>query len=110
LPQKLKPSIQTSIGEKMTIAPTVRQPVEQKKESATAYGEQEATDSMKPLLAKEVVPKKHDEKRLGAASTPKKLEEVGPSDALKKPQPKKLPLAYNLLYVIRLAKFNSEPY
>jgi len=69
LPQKLKPSIQTSIGEKMTIAPTVRQPVEQKKESATAYGEQEATDSMKPLLAKEVVPKKHDEKHLGATRT-----------------------------------------
>jgi len=35
-------------------------------------------------LTKEVLPEKHDEKHLGAVRTPKKLEEVGPSDALKK--------------------------
>ena len=36
------------------------------------------------------------------------MEEVGPLDALKKRQPKNLPLAYYSSYVIRLTKLDSE--
>ncbi|KAJ8419744.1 hypothetical protein Cgig2_027326 [Carnegiea gigantea] len=58
-------------------------PVEQNKGSPRASSEQVATNSRKPKLTKEVLPEKHDKKRLGATRTPEKLEEVGPSDALK---------------------------
>ena len=78
MPHKVKPSTQTSIGEKMTISPIVRQLVEQKKGSPRAYDEQQAPDSSKPKLTKEVLPKKDHEKRVGAARTPEKSEEVGP--------------------------------
>ncbi|KAJ8420956.1 hypothetical protein Cgig2_025810 [Carnegiea gigantea] len=84
------------------------QPVEQKKGSPRAYDEQEATDSRKPKLTKEVVPKKNNEKHLGAARTPEKLKEASPLDALKKRQTKKLPLAYCSPYVIRLTKLDGE--
>ncbi|KAJ8426181.1 hypothetical protein Cgig2_017109 [Carnegiea gigantea] len=71
----------------MTIAPITRQPVEVMKGTPNASGEQEATNSKKLKLTKEVLPEKHDEKCLGATKTPEKLEEVEPSDALKKREP-----------------------
>ncbi|KAJ8423413.1 LOW QUALITY PROTEIN: hypothetical protein Cgig2_020950 [Carnegiea gigantea] len=80
----------------------------EKKESAMAYDEYETTDSRKPKLTKKVVPKKHDEKRLGAAITLEKLEEVGPSDVLKKLQLENLALAYCSPYVIWLTKLDNE--
>jgi len=84
LSHKLNPTIQSSIDEKITIAPTTKQAVEQKKGSPRTDGDQQATHSSKPKLTKEVLPEKDDEKRVGAARTLEKLEEVGPSDALKK--------------------------
>jgi len=51
-------------------------------------------------LIKEVLPKKHGEKHLGATRSPENLEDVGPSDTLKKQQHKNLPLAYYSAYVI----------
>ncbi|KAJ8425628.1 hypothetical protein Cgig2_024283 [Carnegiea gigantea] len=59
----------------------------------TKYAPQ-ATNSSKLKLTKEVLPEKDDGKCVGVARTPKKLEEVGPSDALRKRQPNNLPLAY----------------
>ncbi|KAJ8425871.1 hypothetical protein Cgig2_028216 [Carnegiea gigantea] len=59
-------------------------------------------------IDKRGIAKKDDEKRVGAARTSEKLEEVGPSDALRKRQPKNLPLAYSSLYVILLTKQDSE--
>jgi len=61
-----------------------------------------------PKLTKEVLPKKHDQKHLGAARTPEKLEELGPLATLKKLQPKNLPPAYCSPYVIWLTKLDSE--
>ncbi|KAJ8419971.1 hypothetical protein Cgig2_015294 [Carnegiea gigantea] len=84
------------------------EPVEQNKGSRRASSEQVTTDSRKPKLTKEVLPEKYDEKRLGDIRTPKKLEEVGPSDAFKKRQPENLPLAHYLSYVIWLTKLDSE--
>ncbi|KAJ8445638.1 hypothetical protein Cgig2_018579 [Carnegiea gigantea] len=62
-----------------------------------ASAEQVAINSRKPKLIKEVPPKKHDEKHLGAARTLEKLEE-----------PENLPLAYCSPYVIRLTKLDNE--
>ena len=76
--------MQSSIGKKMMIASTGKQAVEQKKGSPRAYGEQQALDSSKPKLTKEVLPKKDDEKLMGAIRTSKKSEEVGPLGALRK--------------------------
>ncbi|KAJ8422302.1 hypothetical protein Cgig2_014527 [Carnegiea gigantea] len=73
--------------------------VEQKKGSLEAYGEQQATDSRKPKLMKEVLPEKDDVKCVGAARTPEKSEER---------QPENLPLAYYSPYVIWLTKLGSE--
>ena len=100
--------MQSSIDEKMTIEPAGKQAVEQKKGSPRTDGDQQATHSSKPKLTKEVLPEKDDEKRVGAARTLEKLEEVGSSDALKKWQLKNLPLAYCSLYVIRLTNLDSE--
>ena len=52
--------------------------------------------------------KNDDEKHVGAVRTLEKLEEVGPSNALRKRQPKNLPLAYCSLYVIRLTKLYND--
>ncbi|KAJ8420075.1 LOW QUALITY PROTEIN: hypothetical protein Cgig2_023139 [Carnegiea gigantea] len=68
----------------------------------------QATDSSIPKLTKEVLFEKDDEKHVGAVRTPEKLEEVGPSDALRKQQPENLPLAYCSLYVIQLTKLDNE--
>ncbi|KAJ8427308.1 hypothetical protein Cgig2_032957 [Carnegiea gigantea] len=65
--------MRTSIREKMTIAPTARQPVEQNKGSPRASSEQVATDSRNPKLTKAVQPEKHDEKHLSAARNPEKV-------------------------------------
>ncbi|KAJ8420015.1 hypothetical protein Cgig2_020041 [Carnegiea gigantea] len=81
---------------------------DEKKGSPRACNEQQAPDSSKPKLTKEVLPEKDHEKCVGAARTPKKLEEVGPSGALRKRQPENLPLAYYSPYVILLTKLNSE--
>ncbi|KAJ8435635.1 hypothetical protein Cgig2_000301 [Carnegiea gigantea] len=97
-----------TIDEKMVIAPTAKQVVEQKKGSPRAYGEQQALDSSKPKLAKEVLLEKDHEKRVGAARTPEKSEEVGPLDALRKRPSENLPLAYCSPYVIRLTKLDSK--
>ncbi|KAJ8420267.1 hypothetical protein Cgig2_004592 [Carnegiea gigantea] len=86
--------------EKIIIALTAKQAVEQKKGSLRADSVLQATNSSKPNLIKEVLPEKNDEKRVDAIRTPKKLEDVGPSDALRKRWPKNLPLAYYSLYVI----------
>ncbi|KAJ8420870.1 hypothetical protein Cgig2_023870 [Carnegiea gigantea] len=71
--------------------------VDQKKGSPGAYSEQEATDSRKPKLIKEVLLKKDNENCVGAARTPEKSEEVGPLDAPRKQSPQNLPLAYSSL-------------
>ncbi|KAJ8423661.1 LOW QUALITY PROTEIN: hypothetical protein Cgig2_006240 [Carnegiea gigantea] len=47
-----------SVGEKMTIAPTTKQAVEQKKGSPRADSDQKATDSSRPKLTKEVCQKR----------------------------------------------------
>ncbi|KAJ8425103.1 LOW QUALITY PROTEIN: hypothetical protein Cgig2_032216 [Carnegiea gigantea] len=70
-------------------------------------GEQ-ATDSSKPKSTKEMFPKKDDEKLVGSARTPERLEEVSLSDTLRKQQPKNIPLAYCSPYVIRLTKLDNE--
>jgi len=51
---------------------------------------------------------KDGEKRVGAAITSEKLEEVGPSAAMRKRRPEKLPLAYCSSYVIRLTKLDNQ--
>ncbi|KAJ8425639.1 hypothetical protein Cgig2_024294 [Carnegiea gigantea] len=56
----------------------------------------------------EVLPEKDDEKRVGVVRTPERLDEVGPSDALRKREPDNLLLAYCSPYVIRLTKLDSE--
>ncbi|KAJ8429727.1 hypothetical protein Cgig2_024979 [Carnegiea gigantea] len=56
--------------------PACKKLVEHNKGSHRASGEQVATDSRKPKLTKGVLPKKHDEKHLGAARTPEMLEEL----------------------------------
>ncbi|KAJ8426241.1 hypothetical protein Cgig2_018526 [Carnegiea gigantea] len=71
-----------------------------KKGHPRAYGEQEEPDSSKLKLTKEVLPKKNHKKR--------KSEEVGPSNALRKPEPENLPLPYCSLYVIRLIKLDRK--
>jgi len=84
LSHKVKPICTTVSAKKRTIALTTKQAVEQKKGSPKAYDEQQALDSRKPKLTKEVFPKKDDEEHVGAVRTPEKLKEVGPSDALRK--------------------------
>ncbi|KAJ8420610.1 LOW QUALITY PROTEIN: hypothetical protein Cgig2_023944 [Carnegiea gigantea] len=85
-------------GSKVPSPCNAKEPTEHSKEALSLEAEQ-ATDSRKPKLTKEVVPKKHDEKHLGIARTSDKLEEAGPSNALKKRQPENLPLAYCSLKV-----------
>ncbi|KAJ8420611.1 hypothetical protein Cgig2_023945 [Carnegiea gigantea] len=96
--QRAKYATAKQPGRQQQKLPSNAQSLEQKKGSATAYDKQEATDSRKPKLRKEVVPKKHDEKRLGATRTPKKAIECTEN----------LPLAYCLLYVIWLIKLYNE--
>jgi len=93
---------ESKVVSKITITPTAKQAFEQKKQSPRAYGEQQAPDSSKPKLTKEVLPEKDHAKRAGTARTPEKLEEVGPSDAPRKRHYENLPLAYCSPHVIRL--------
>ncbi|KAJ8425638.1 hypothetical protein Cgig2_024293 [Carnegiea gigantea] len=85
-----------------------RLPLKRKKRSPNTDDDQHAIDSCKPKLTKEVLPEKDDEKRVGVARTPERLEEVGSTDALRKRQPDNLPLAYCSQYVIWLTKLGSE--
>ena len=78
----------------MTIAPTAKQAVEQKKRNPRAYSEQQEPDSCKLKLTKEVLHEKDHKKRVGTIRTLEKLEEVGLSNALRKRQPENLPTAY----------------
>ncbi|KAJ8434778.1 LOW QUALITY PROTEIN: hypothetical protein Cgig2_003106 [Carnegiea gigantea] len=58
----VKPTTESSIGEKMIIASTIKQAVEQQKGSPRAYRKRQAPYSNKPKLTKEVLPKKDHEK------------------------------------------------
>ncbi|KAJ8425623.1 hypothetical protein Cgig2_018408 [Carnegiea gigantea] len=55
--------------------------VKQKKQSPRAYGEQQAPDSSKPKLTKEMLSKKDHEKCVGAARTPEKSEKLTKLDS-----------------------------
>ncbi|KAJ8421248.1 hypothetical protein Cgig2_013349 [Carnegiea gigantea] len=104
-----KSTLQQTIGSKVQSPHNAKEPAQQSKQALPrADGEQQAADSNKSKLTKEVMPRKDDEKRLGVARTPKKLEEVGSSDALMKQQPKNLPLAYCSPYGIRLTKLDNK--
>ena len=102
----------------MTSAPATKQTIEQKKESPTTDSEQKITNGSKlkvtakikpnPKVNKEFLAEKDDEKSVGVAITLEKLEEVGPSAAMRKRQLEKLPLAYHSSYVIRLTKLDNE--
>jgi len=79
---------------KMTSAPAAKYIVKQKKERLRANGERKPTNGSKPKVTaktkpkpkpkKEVLAKKDDEKGVGAAITPEKLEEVGSSTAMRR--------------------------
>ncbi|KAJ8420213.1 hypothetical protein Cgig2_033076 [Carnegiea gigantea] len=89
---------------------SVKKPADRKpkegNEPASKKGETTGSKVPSPHNAKE--PAGQSKQALGAARTPEKLAEVGPSGALKKQQPENLSLAYCSSYVIRLTKLNNE--
>ena len=102
----------------MTSGPATKHAVEYKNAGLRADSEQKATNGSKPKLTaktsleskvtKEVLAEKIVEKHVGAAITPEKSEEVGPSALIRKRRPEKLPLAYCSSYVIRLTKLDNQ--
>lgn len=99
----LKAQRKQAQGQKTRSAPTAKQKVEQKKESARVEGKQKATNGSKPKVSpktksepkakKEVQAEKGDEKVMATAITPAKMGEVQPSAGIRKQQPESLPLA-----------------
>ncbi|KAJ8426636.1 hypothetical protein Cgig2_020572 [Carnegiea gigantea] len=84
----------SSSGQKMTSSTAAKHAVKYKNESLRADSEQKATDGSKPKLTaktrpepkvnKEVLAEKDDEKHVGAAITPEKSKEIGPSASMRK--------------------------
>ncbi|KAJ8420847.1 hypothetical protein Cgig2_023136 [Carnegiea gigantea] len=104
--KQTKPVVHGEGGKQTPKHAATNQPGQQQQK--LALNARQAADSNKPKPTKVVLPKKDHGKRVGAARTPEKSEEVDPSDALRKREPKNLPLAYCSPFVTRPAKLNIE--